>query len=213
MSIAYYSEWIAAVTATVCFFKYKHLPIRTILLLLWITVIAESAAIVWIKLGHTSNHWIYNIYAFCFYVIIYKMVYDYIIDVRRKKIVLLLSVLFFIGGTVRFLFIPRATDFLIHVNNAGMLLLVVLLLYYAIDLLKSDRPLNLKKQLELFIFSGYLFFGISFIPLSIFVFGAEESVSKRAISIFSDIQRIIVVIMYLIFTFGFIWTRPQTTGR
>ena len=212
-TLMYISEILAALVGTFCYFKYKHLPIKTVLAILWIAVITEAIARIYSHYYH-NNHWVYNLYAFLFYMLFYKMVYDHITNDKRRRIVKWLSIIMFIIIIIRAFTVPVITQYMSTIYNIAMLLLVVLLMYYAIDRLKSDAPLILKRELELFVFTGYLIFGISFIPLAPFMTGQMGGqYSDTLLTSLRAIQTITLISMNSILIFGFIWTRPKTYSK
>ena len=205
----YISEIIAALVGTLLYYKYNHLPIKTVLLILWIAIITEAMARMYSHYYH-NNHWVYNLYAFLFYILFYKMVYDHIENTTRKRIVKWLSIIMIIAIIIRAFTVPVITHYMSITYNIAMILLVVLLMYYAIDRLKSDAPLKLKNQLELFVFSGYLLFGVSFIPLSPFMVGQMGiEYSRDLTDTLQAVQAISLVFTNIILVFGFIWTDPK----
>ena len=203
-------QCVTAIVALACYPKYKHKPIRMVLLLLWIAVVAETASRVHIAIGFENNHWIYNVYSLLFYGLFYKMVYNHIQSPTRQKIVATTAIIMFLVIGYRAFTTPFLTRYMVHVFSLATLVMVVHLMYYAIDLLKSDVNFKLKHNLEIFVFGGYLLFAVSFIPLAPIVFGVWLSeISTTAYLLLTNIQGAIVIIMNLIFIYGFLWTKEQ----
>ncbi len=97
-----------------------------------------------------------------------------------------------------------------HTYNISAIVLVVLLMYYAIDRLKSNDRFEPRKNLEIYVFGAYMLFGVSFIPLAPLVFGIWlEELSLTAISTLSTIHGLIVILMNLILIYGFLWVKVQ----
>ena len=209
--IEFISECMAAIVALLCYHKYKHKPIRTVALLLWVAVIFEAGARLYIIAGNDNNHWIYNCYALLFYGIFYKMVYDHIHNPTRKKIVLTLSVIMFMAIIFRAITTPFLSRFMTHTFNMATIVMALQLMYYAIDLLKSDDRFILKDNLEIFIFGAYLLFAVSFIPLSPLLFGIwlEHFLSQNTIDVLATIQGGILIFTNLILIYGFLWTKKE----
>jgi hypothetical protein len=179
-----------------------------VVLLLWITVVAEIAARVYTAVGYDNNHWIYNVYAILFYGLFYKMVYDHIHHPTRKKIVAITAIVMFLAIIFRAITTPFFSLYMVHIFNLATFVMVFHLMYYAIDLLKSDANFRLKNNLEIFIFGGYLLFAVSFIPLAPFIFGIwMPDLSQHYYDLLRDIQGGIVIVMNLTFIYGFVWTR------
>lgn len=205
-------ECLAAVIATVFYTKYKHLPIKPILLILWLTVIAETCARIPSLRIEGTNHLIYNCYLVTAYPLLYLTIYHHIKNPIRKKYsriiaISVVGILFLRGFTTPFL-----TKFMVYMFSLSIVGLVPLLLYYAVDLLKNNKQIILRHKLELFIFTGYLIFGIAYIPISFVTTGTELlSLSREALDILFNIQYMIVILMNAIFIFGFVWTKPRKT--
>lgn len=103
---------------------------------------------------------------------------------------------------------------MVYMFSLSIIGLIVLLSYYAVDLLKNNKRIILKDRLELFIFTGYLIFGISYIPLSYFTTSSDFlKLSREALTIFSNIQQGTVILMNVIFILGFIWTKPKDSDN
>ncbi len=208
--IEFIFECLAMVAALATLYKYKHKPIRIVALILVITVIAESAARWYIAIGYNNNHWIYNLYGFVLYALLYKMVYDHITNSIRKRIVGLLSILMLIAIVIRATTTAVLTTFMAHTYNISAIVLVILLMYYAIDLLKRNDRFEPLKNLEIYVFAAYMLFAVSFIPLAPLVFGIWlEDLSKTTIATLSTIHGVIVILMNLILIYGFLWVKEQ----
>ena len=206
---AYISEWIAAIAALVFYKKYRHTPIKTILWILWITVIIETCARIPALFIEGTNHLYYNCYLIIAFPLLYYTVYKHTLASGLQKTIAILSSIAILIMIVRALTTPFTTSFMVYMHSLAMLTLLIILLIYAVDLLKETQPIVLKHRLELFVFTGFLFFGISFIPLSFFVTGNSfYELSKDALEVLYVLQMILVLLMYFLFVFGFFWTDP-----
>jgi len=195
---------------TVFFYKYRHLPVKLILPILWITVIAETCARFPSLRIDGTNHFIYNCYLLTAYPLLYLIVYRHIKNSIRKKYVGAISIIVVAIMLFRAFTTPLLTEFMVFMFSLSIIGLVIILLYYAVDLLKNNARIILKNKLELFIFSGFMLFGISYIPLS-FILTSEDflQLSDEAINTLSSIQNSTVILMNLIFILGFIWTNSR----
>ncbi len=198
---------------TVFFFKYRQLPIKLILPILWLTVIAETCARFPSLRIEGTNHFIYNCYLISSYPLLYLIIYRHIHNSIRKKYVMAIALIVVGVMLFRSFTTPFLTKFMVYMFSLSIIGLVILLLYYAVDLLKNNKRIILKDRLELFIFTGYLIFGISYIPLSYFTTSSDFfELSREALTIFSNIQQGTVILMNVIFIFGFIWTNSHQTS-
>ena len=197
----YISEIIAALVATIFFYKYKHLPIKTILYILWIAVITEGMARVYSHYYH-NNHWVYNLYAFLFYTLFYKMIYDHIKNKTRKRLVLGIATIMMIAVIIRGFTVPVITFYMSKTYSIAMVVMVFLLMIYAVERLKSDDSLRAKNELA-------LVFGISFIPLAPFLTGQMDfNYSRAMLDILKGVQTAALLFANALLVFGFIWTKP-----
>lgn len=205
----YISEIIAALVATIFFYKYKHLPIKTILYILWIAVITEGMARVYSHYYH-NNHWVYNLYAFLFYTLFYKMIYDHIKNKTRKRLVLVIATIMMTAVIIRGFTVPVITFYMSKTYSIAMVVMVFLLMIYAVERLKSDDSLRVKNELALFVFTAYLVFGISFIPLAPFLTGQMDfNYSRAMLDILRGVQTATLLFANALLVFGFIWTKPR----
>ncbi len=201
------SELMVAIVATLFFYKYKHLPVRIVLVILWLGLFADVGAGLYTKYVFPNNHWVYNLYAFLFLALFYKMIYDHVEDHRRRRVITIISTIMLGLFVFRAATTPVLTRFMEKTFTVGIIVLIINLLYYAIDQLKSDRNLKIKNKLEYFVFAGYLIFSLTFIPLSYFIFGQQgHRYSDNLYETFFTVQKISLLFMNGLLIFGFIWT-------
>ena len=91
-------------------------------------------------------------------------------------------------------------------NIFGSLFLIVIILFYFIELLKSEQMLIFHKSLLFWISVGLLIFYACTIPFSIKMNGYAliPGIHKLFLIIYVS-----AIIMYLTFTFGFIWSKKE----
>lgn len=208
--ITYIIEWIAAIIALLYYYKYRYTPIKTVLWILWITVAIEFCARITEWRIEGTNHFFYNCYILTVFPLLYYTIYRHIKQASRKKAIRIISLLTLVILIIRAFTTPFLTQFMVYMYCLGMLALIINLLFYAIDLLKNNAQIVLKNKLELFIFTGFTLFGISYMPLSFFMTGADLfDLSLKGYTILQNLQLSIVIVMNMLFIFGFIWTLKQ----
>lgn len=206
----YITECIAALIALVFYNKYKHLPIKYILLILWLTVIAETCARIPALRIEGTNHFIYNCFLISAYPLLYLVVFKYIKNPLRKKFVGGISILVVAILLYNAITTPFLTVFMVYMFSLTIIGLVIILLLYAVDILNNRKRIVIKSRLEMFIFTGYLLFGISYIPLTFILTGYNDlNLSEGAMDILENIQKSTVIVMNVIFVIGFIYTKPN----
>jgi len=177
--LAYISEWATAIVALLCYKKYRHTAMQPIVFILWIVVAIEVCARIESIRIEGTNHIYYNAYIITIFPLLYYTIYKHTLVAHRKKCILIISAI------------------------------TIAIILLAVDLLKTNMRIVLKNRLDLFIFSGFLIFGVSYIPLSFFMMGLPIfELSASATGMLSSLQLSIVVLMNIIFILGFFWTSP-----
>ena len=207
---AYIFEWLAALAGLVFFYKYKQFPIKWVLVLVWLTVFVETAAKFQVLFIDGTNHLIYNCYLITSYPLLYYIIYSHMQHPLRKKIVAGIAIAVTTAMLFRAFTTPFLTTFMVYMFSLAVIGLVAILLLYAIDLLKSNNQITFKNRLELFVFAGYMIFGISYIPLSYVLTSFEFiQLGPETMSILYGIQNSTVIFMNILFIVGLIWTDPR----
>ena len=207
--LAYISEWATAIVALLCYKKYRHTAMQPIVFILWIVVAIEVCARIESIRIEGTNHIYYNAYIITIFPLLYYTIYKHTLVAHRKKRILIISAITIAIILLRAVTASFLTHFMIYMYILAMIALVINLLIYAVDLLKTNMRIVLKNRLDLFIFSGFLIFGVSYIPLSFFMMGLPIfELSASATGMLSSLQLSIVVLMNIIFILGFFWTSP-----
>jgi len=206
----YLSEVAAAVTATVFFYKYKNSPIWLIMPILWMAVIAETSGVLYVEFVYPNNNWIFNIYGLLFYAVFYKMVYNFVKDPMRRKIIIILSVAVLVVYIINALVTDPLYAALTYGKIAGTVVMVVHLMYAAIESLKSARVFDLKESLPIVVFAGYLLIELTLIPVSLI---RNMDLHIWSLDVYNGVNTILGVVLIIansIFIIGFIWTKPSS---
>ena len=211
-----YSELLSAIVGTIFFYKYRNTYLKYFLLLLWyITVseflgwyIRETGNLGYIdERGYVYNKWVYNILNFATFNTLYFIYYKQLKTSIFKNWVKKFAIIFSIVYLVNFIFIQ---DFILE--NAvtpqilGSLLLISTIIFYFIELLKSEKILVFHRLLLFWVSIGLLLFYTGTIP---FVLKWNGYMLIPGIHKLFLIVYILAIIMYLIFTLGFIWSKRE----
>jgi len=155
-----------------------------------------------------TNHLYYNLYILLVFPLLYYIIYRHTIAPHRKKKIVIVSAIALAIIIVRVFTTPFLTHFMVYMYILAMITLVINLLIYAIDLLKTNQPIVLRYRLELFIFCGFLIFGVCYIPISFFMIGLPFfTLSQEATMVLNQIQMPVVILMNTLFIFGLFWTK------
>jgi len=151
-----------------------------------------------------SNSYVYNVWnivAFFFYAyfVLSKLT-------ERKKIIFvwLLIGVFFIVTFINIVFYAGLIKYVL-VNNSLLAksLIVIMMIFYFIELLKSDEIINFKKSLFFWICTGVFFYNLAFLP----AFALVKYTSY--VGVFKYITFSLNIIMHLCFITGFIISKKE----
>lgn len=149
------------------------------------------------------NVWLYNFFTvieFCFYLFIISLV---IKNNRGKKTIRIILVLYAIITIVNIIFIQKMKAFHTVTYALGCLLIVVVCIYYFLELFRNPKSVKLTNNPAFWICSGLLFFyccGFPLYGLTNFISGISELIIKN----FFAIIIILNIFLYSLFTIAFL---------
>lgn len=211
-NLLFFSEIVAAFAATIFYYKYKKSTLKYILILLWLIVLNEQLATymgrnrVWLFEGR-YNYWIYNIMT-PIKTLLILWVYVLSLKTRKyslwiKRFVVSYTIVFF----VNILFIQNFfTSAQSNSKILGATFIVLCTIFYFLELLRSEKIMVFHKQLLFWISIGLLIFYSGTIPITL-AFSYYSHLSY--IHSIYLINFILGIVMYLLFTFGFIWSKKE----
>lgn len=213
-----YSELIAAITGTVFFYKYKNTSLRYFLYLLWYITLTEFAAwfsfkyaikalIFFDKNGVGFNWWMYNLLRFITFNTLFFVYYKYLKTSSYKKWIKIFSIVYIIVSIVNWSFIQNFAFSNSELPRIiGSVFLIISVLFYFVELLRSDKIVIFHKLILFWISVGLLLFYTGTIPffLKINDYALISGIHRLFLIVY-----ILAIIMYLTFTFGFIWSRKE----
>lgn len=208
-SFFFITEVLAALVGTFCFRKYKHTEIWLVLPLLWMAVLAETSGILYYAFVYPNNIWIFNLYTILYYSLFYYMIYSFVKNKRRKKIILVLSGVVLIAYIINFIAINPIYKPLTYAKTLATIVMVLHLMYAAIEVLKSNTILKIRNSLPFFIFSGYLLIEITLIPIGLIRNMQLYVWPSEVYNAVNSILGFIILIANYYFIFGFLWTKTS----
>ncbi len=203
------SEVLAALCASIFFNKYKNTAVWLIMPILWMAVIAESSGVLYYVYVYPNNSWIFNLYDLIFYLLFYLMIYNFVLDEKRKKIIKSLSALVLLAFVINTLLVNPIYKALTYASILDTIILVIQLMYAAIEALKSQYIFSPKQSLPLFIFGSYLIIELALIPISLIRNMDLHIWSNEVYYGVNTILGYVLLIANAVFIFGFIWTKPS----
>ena len=211
-----YSELISAIVGTIYLYKYKNTYLKYFLLLLWfITItefiggyIVENKILVYIdENGLVYNKWLSNIRRFVTFMILYYIYFKLLKTEVFKKWIKIFAIIFSIIYVLNWIFLQNFIKESPEIPQViGSIFLVISILFYFIELLKSEKIMVFHRLLLFWISVGLLLFYTGTIPFMLKWNGYMiiPGVHKLFLIVY-----ILAIIMYLTFTFGFIWSKKE----
>lgn len=211
-----YSELIAAITGTIFFYKYGKTPLKFLLFLLWYITLTELIG--WYAMenkefGFTHDNgyyyisWMYNLLRIVTFLTLFLIYSKYLKTKVFKKWITIFAIVYVLISIINWSFIQ---SFIWEKSEApkivGSILLIISIIFYFIELLRSEKLLVFHKLLLFWVSVGLLLFYTGTIPFSLKYNGYALIPGTHKLFL---IVYILAITMYLLFTFGFIWSRKE----
>jgi len=160
-----------------------------------------------------NNAWLFNIYTIISFSFLINYFSSFIKSKEIIKVFKLLTIIYIIISLILLvtsdLYFNSDTPFLTVV---GTILVVISIFYYYFSLLKSDKVLDLKKQLPIYISIGVLVFNLCFTPIDIFS-QYFKRVNELYVTIRINLLLITNIFMYTTFIIGFLVCTKKDTNK
>ena len=211
-----YVELLSAIVGTIYFYKYRNTSLKYFLFMLWYITLTEfigsyasenNVLVFFDKNGIDFNHWMYNTLYFVFFNAILFIYFKSIKNNKHKFWIKIFIISYVLVSITNWLFIQ---SFIFEMSElpyiTGSIFLIISIIFYFIQLLKSEDTKIFHKNLLFWISIGLLLFHSGTIPFS---------VEYNGYALFPDIHKLFLIIyilsllMYAIFTFGFIWSTKE----
>ena len=210
------SELMAAIFGTIYFGKYKNTPLKYFLFLLWYIIITELTA------GYASstktlgfinsegihyNYWFYNLLRIVTFCTMFYIYHQSISTAKFKKWIKLFAISYISMVIVNWSFIQNFAFEMSELPRIlGSIFLIVSIIFYLIELLRSEKIILYHRILLFWISVGFLLFYSGTIPFALKYNGYAliPGIHKLFLIIY-----ILAILMYSIFTFGFIWSKKE----
>jgi hypothetical protein len=211
-----YFELISAIVGTIYFYKYKRTYLKYFLFLLWYITLTEFFSeyaighkfLVYIDdNGLIYTHWMYNLLYFILFNVLYVIYLKSIKNSRYKFWIKIFIISYIVISIINWTLIQNfVLEMSVFPYIFGSIFLIITIVFYFIELLNSDKIVVFHRELFFWISIGLLLFHSGTIPFSLEYNG--YALIPGIHKLFSIIT-ILSNIMYLIFTFGFIWSRKE----
>ena len=211
-----FSELIAAVVGTIYFYKYKQTHLKYFLYILWYITLTEFIGwyatendflVFFDKEGRPYNLWMYNLMYSIFYPVVLAIYLRSINRFTYRKWIKLFILFYVIISIINWSFIQSFKyEWSELPDIVGSIFLTISIIFYFIELLKSDKIIIYHKKLLFWISIGLLIYHVGTIPFNVKI--TSYALLGGIHNLFL-IMWTLAIIMYLIFTFGFIWSDKE----
>ncbi|RPD96023.1 hypothetical protein EGM88_11190 [Aureibaculum marinum] len=216
-NIGLLAEVAATLVGTIFYFKYKNTSFKYILFVLWLIVLTEVLGYFYEELGiyYTDNNgdvynlFLYNLLSFIIFPVYYLIYYRTLKNTTYKKIIKFFIIIFITLCAINWLFFQNFfTENMLYPRIIANLFLTISIIFYFVELLKSDKIINFQRSIPFWVSVGLLIYYTSTIPFTVvqnsYMFSSESATIKIFI-----MRSLLSTAMYLIFTFGFIWSTKE----
>jgi len=213
-----FSELLASIVGTIYFYKYRHTVLKYFLILLWYITLTEfsgwyissnriESLLFFDQNGTLYNLWMYNLLrVFTFSTIFY--IYIKSINTKRyNQLIKTFLITYLILVIINWLFIQSFIFEMSEIPRViGSLFATITVIFYFIELLKSEKIITFHRGLLFWISTGILLYYSGSIPFALKWNGYMLIPGIHKIFL---INTILSLTMYLTFTFGFIWSKKE----
>lgn len=189
--------------------KYKHTPLILAPVILWLSCLSELVGFLYGTYVTYDNGWIYNATDILFYGLFYLMMYRYLAKTVLKKVSLILSL-----GALAFyltsLFSSSSINMRLSLAHCiAVFALIIICGLYLSQLIRSDRPIHIRKHPEFFFIGGFLIINLVYAPIYVASDLNLRIFSESFYTYVSSIHSYVYMAVNLLFIFGFVWTKKS----
>ncbi len=202
-----YFELLAIFTGIIFINKYKDSFLIYFLLILIYTFLNEQLGTLYKAYIDGNNLILYNIYNLINFSFLFLLYYKSIQSEKFKKWTKYFFIFYLLSFIINVIFFENFyTEYSsISYIIAASLLLITIMLYF-IEILNSEEILHLKKNLLFWISSGLLVYFVAAIPIRVLI---NNYISETELYILFFVKNILAIMMYLLFTIGFICMKKK----
>lgn len=207
--IILFVEFLAPISATIYFSKYKNTSLKWILLLLWYIPINEFFCQFILEVG--QEYIFYNIYRFITCLGLLWVSKNELKARKKIDFVKVLMTLCGVGFIANFALVNPFSDYAEIAFTISTLFIVIALLLYLVELLSSDLIIKVSRDLFLWISCGFLIFHISYPIISL----ARTHLVKGSMRVDNSIlyiQFATIILCYTVIAFGFFLANKRVTN-
>lgn len=212
-----YVELLSAIIGTIYFYKYRNTSIKFFLFILWYITFTEftgsyasknNVFVFFDEKGIDYNYWMFNLLYFVFFNMVLFIYLKSVKKLNHKFWIKIFIISYILISIINWSFFQ---SFIFEMSELpyviGSIFLIISIIFYFIQLLKSSETKIFHKELLFWISIGLLLFHSGTIPFSL---------EYNGYALIPGIHKLFLIIyflsplMYSIFTFGFIWSDKET---
>ncbi|MBC8756336.1 hypothetical protein H2O64_16800 [Kordia sp. YSTF-M3] len=195
-----YVEITTAIVASIYFYKYKSTYLKYFIIYLWYIAINEAIGKYSSEVLAIYNLIIYNIYLLISFSFLFSVYWNFLKYKKYKKTVFIFGVIYIIFFTVNGLFFENYTkDLVTYPFIMASCFLIITVTFYFIEILNSEKVLNVTRDLLFWISVGVVLFNIGVIPWVITLKHYSESFAAM-----NTLFRVLILILNICYIVGFI---------
>ncbi|SHI83472.1 hypothetical protein SAMN04488508_103355 [Aquimarina spongiae] len=199
------AELITAVIGTLYYKKYKGTKLKHFILYLWYTAINEIVVGLYLK-RYLEIEWgdlLYNLYYIISFIYFLTLFRNYLMIKKNKRVVHTFLITYIILLVINGFYQNYIYELQIIPYIAASSFLVVTIFLYFIEILNSEKVLNVRKNLLFWISIGLLLYHIGNIPFRI-LRNYYSDITDATVSFLLGV--FLTIIMNICFIIGFIWS-------
>ncbi len=157
--------------------------------------------------GWAYHSLLYNIASICFFLAMFYMYYDDLTDINRKNIVLVLAGIYILFSLYNSFIQNPISNIMIWNALFGAIALIICIILYFIEFLRSDKILQAKSDLLFWISTAYLLFYVGYTPIRI----AKLTLGGDGINLYSLVflQMLLVMLLNFCLIAGMLWSKKK----
>lgn len=199
------------INIAVAFYFYKVLQPEWLRILAWFLIFAlltQVAGSFYSNYTGKSNHFIFNIYFGLEYLFYFFLFYIGFQSKKMKILMVIFAMVFIIFYSVNIFFGKGLYLFNTTTYTFGSLLIIISSLLYFVLLFLSDETINYFRMPMFWIAAGLLFYYIGVgVYMSLLDYIVRNDLDKGG-QLYGIIAFILNILLYAMFTFGFLSNRP-----
>ena len=211
-----FSELLASIVGTIYFYKYRHTVLKYFLILLWYITLTEfsgwyisanriESLLFFDQNGTLYNLWMYNLLRIFTFSTIFYIYMKSINTKKYKQLIKIFLITYLILVVINWSFIQSFVFEMSEIPKViGSLFVTITVIFYFIELLKSEKIITFHRELLFWISVGILLYHSGTIPFTLKWNGYMLIPGIHKLFL---INTILALTMYLTFTFGFIWSK------